>query len=413
MKTAHKNLQLNRRHIFGFSRTIFVSSLKLIWFSVFRSRHLARAKFEFAELYSHLIDFAEHSISHLGFNLPSALGDGPVNTVNNLLCQLYGGRYASLSFGGSSGALLTLLIAVLPKLQPDRDLILFDEACHQSTIGGIIFGRWKAVRFPRTRHPDHQTSLPVTAAEFISIIDAHGPERFAAIVLVFPSYDGFRSPSEERKIYAYAKTHGITVIIDGAWDAVRFQNVGPDLPGLEEVCDVWISSPHKRGLTPSSLGCIITQHKRIAQLWDEAFDLGFRSSSVSFVEIMIAEHRLQQIVAGDWNIALSKAEEAANKLRDRVKDIHADLDIVQPSDVRAELSDPAHILISTSHIRNFDARVWAKTLSQNFGIDVEKATASTVLLLCASPSHVDQIENTILMMKEAIQMVLAQTGEKS
>jgi len=155
---------------------------------------------------------AEHSISHQDFSLPSALGVGPVNRINAQLSKLYGMPFTSLSFGGSSGALLTLLTAVLPKLHPHRDVVLFDDICHQSAIGGLIFGRWKAVRLIRSIHPKHQTVQPLKLETIKDTVEKYGAARIAALIL----------------------------------------------------CDVWVSSPHKRGLTPSSLGCILTKDKIFA-----------------------------------------------------------------------------------------------------------------------------------------------------
>jgi len=306
-------------------------------------------------------------------------------------------------------SLLTLLTAVLPKLQPNRDLILFDDVCHQSTIGGIIFGRWKAVRLPRALHPTHKTILPLTLENIQTCVEAYGAKRFAAIILVLPSYDGFKSPEEDLKIYAFAKAHGISLIVDGAWDAARFRHDSSQAPKLEDMCDVWITSPHKRGLTPSSLGCIITQNEKIARLWDEALDLGFRSSSISFVQMMIAEHRIEQVLSGDWNSRFKIAEQSAMRLRERVGDIHPELYIVQPEDVQAQTTDPGHILINTSRLLNFDARIWANTLSTAFDLDVEKATASTLLLLCTSPVHGREMNTIILILKTALNMVLSRT----
>jgi len=317
-------------------------------------------------------------------------------------------RFAGLSFGGSSGAILTLFTAVFPKLYPNRDLILFDDVCHQSTIGGLIFGRWKAVRLFRKFHPGHKTALPLTFEIIRDTAEAHGLDRIAAIILVLPSYDGFRSPSEEVKIYAYAKAHGISVVVDGAWDAMRFRCSDAETPSLDSICDVWISSPHKRGLTPSSLGCVLTNNKGIASLWDRALDLGFRSSSVSFIEIMIAEHRLSQILAEDWTPAFERAERAAQILRKRIPEIHPDLYCVQPKHVSAEKSDPTHLLISVDKIPGLDARVWAETLRSHFHFDVEKATVSTLLLLCGSPRHLRQIDMIISVLRDALNFTLNQ-----
>ena len=387
--------------------------MKMLKLALFNPSEIDRFSAVFPELYSKLWDFAEHSISHREFNLPSALGETPVHRVNQLLRELYGGQFASLSFGGSSGALLTLLTAVLPKLHAKRDLILFDDVCHQSTIGGLIFGRWKAVRLTRQRHPQHQTSFPLSCQAVQDTIERYGAERFAAIVLVLPSYDGFRSPSEETKIFAYAKSHGITVVVDGAWDGLRFRRDTVRTPPLSSICDVWISSPHKRGLTPSSLGCMITDHPDIARLWDEALDLGFRSSSISFVEVMVAEHRLSQVLNGDWDEALEKAGRAAQSLRKRIDEVHPGLYVIGPDQVQAETYDPAHILIGTDKVPDLEARDWARVLSSQFALDVEKSTSSTLLLLCGSPIHLDHLDEVISILKSSLNLTLKRNQSPS
>lgn len=406
--SAVPSYRVRRRNLLPFLLMLIGSAAKILAIAIFKPSDTPACAAQFSELYSRLWDYAEHSISHLGFSLPASQGEGPVHRTHKLLCHLYGGKYASLSFGGASGAMLTLLIAVLPKLQSDRNLILFDDICHQSTIGGLIFGRWETIRLVRPSHPAHQTASPTKFETVKKLIDRHGAERFAAIILVLPSYDGFRSPEEDKKIYDYAKAHGITVIIDGAWDAMRFRQTHSKDQSLSSICDVWITSPHKRGLTPSSLGCIITKDARIARYWDEALDLGFRSSSISFLEIMIAEHRLSQIVSGDWNSAFEKAEQAAMIFRERIKDVHSDLFIIEPNHVQADTVDPSHVLISTSAIPEFDAREWAESLSADFAFDIEKATQSTLLLLFGNPSHLNQMDNIIQTLRASLELKLIQ-----
>ncbi len=409
MKDLGRDKQLNRGAVCAFSMGLIIAGFNLIKLALLKSKDWEGLSFAFAELYSSLWDHAEHSISHQGFSLPTALGDGPVHKINRLLTKIYGGKFAGISMGGSSGALITLLTAVLPKLQPERDLVLFDDMCHQSAIGGVIFGRWKAVRLQRSFDPKLQTVRPLTFELIEKTIQDHGASRIAAILIVTPSYDGFSSPSENAKIYALAKSLGIIVIIDGAWDSLRFQNPSPTTPALESLCDVWISSPHKRGLTPSSLGCVITQHEAIAKLWDEAQDLGFRSSSISFVNIMIAEHRLDQVLNGNWDTAFAQARKSANIIRKYIPEINPDLCIIDPKDVCAETTDSAHILISTHRLPHFDARRWAHSLSSDFGLDVEKATRSTLLLLCASPAHFYQMDHIKRILKDSFYLTLSKS----
>jgi len=133
---------LNRKAALSISFRLIATGLHLIKQVMFRPRAWEQFSYTFADLFSRLWDYAEHSISHQGFTLPTALGNDAVHSVNHLLSELYGGKFVNISLGGSSGALITLLTAVLPKLHPDKDLILFDDMCHQSAVGGYAQLRW-------------------------------------------------------------------------------------------------------------------------------------------------------------------------------------------------------------------------------------------------------------------------------
>ena len=152
---------------------------------------------------------------------------------------------------------------------------------------------------------------------------------------------------------------------------------------------------------------MITNRLDIAQVWDEALDLGFRSSSISFVETMIAEHRLSQILNGDWDDLFRLTSESAERLQARITEVHPDLYCVSAESVGAELHDPSHILINTSKTR-IDARLWAKNLSEFYALDVEKASLDTLLLLCAAPINPSQIDQTLTTLKAALDMSMPQ-----
>lgn len=408
MSRVNNDDALSRRRAILFSTRLISAGFRLFKSAIFRPRNPSQTSFEFCELYSQLWDTAEHSISHSGFSLPTALGDQPANRINRLLSTLYGGLFSSLSFSGSSGALITILTAVLPKLHRDRDIILYDDVCHQSALGGILYGRWKAMRLQRDIHPDINVARPVSYETVKSAIETCGAKSVAAILLVSPSYDGFTSPAEHRKIFELAKALDITVIIDGAWDSMRFRDFRPAVPALDMLCDIWISSPHKRGLTPSSLGCMVTSNERIAELWDEAQDLGFRSSSISFVDMMIAEHRLQQVIDGAWDATFKKTEDCADLLREFISTLHPLVSVVNPRGVDAERGVGAHILITTHRLPEFDARQWANSLATEFGFDVEKASRSTILLICGSPTHLDQLDTIKSILKISFENTLRQ-----
>ncbi len=395
---------IKTRNVFSFAWVPIKILTQLVILSIFKRRNLGLFSERFASLYCYLFDVGDHSISNRGFALPTALGTGPSNRANHLLAQLYGGKYACLSYGGSSGAALTMLIGVLPKLHPKRKLILYDSMSHQSSIGGILFARFKAVPISRSIVKKHGTAKPITLKDVQEKVEKYGAENICALWLVVPTYDGFISQSENIKIFKYMKERNIIVIIDGAWAATIFANQS-DVKPLLSYSDILITSTHKRGITTQSLGAVIFNRRDIALLWDAANELGFRSSSVSFVETMIAEHRLRKVVQGDWNDRFKKAESAAIQIRERIKEVHDDIYVVTHEQVSADISDVAHILISTTKI-DIDARCWAENLSKYYALDIEKATSATLLMLCASPISQTIIDQTLTTMRASLVMTI-------
>jgi len=89
--TRHtENMRVQRYEILSFLWMVWKLTLKLASLSIFRPNALGRLSDVFSEIYSRLWDFAEHSISHKDFYLPSSLGVSAVNRVNILLAELYG-----------------------------------------------------------------------------------------------------------------------------------------------------------------------------------------------------------------------------------------------------------------------------------------------------------------------------------
>ena len=78
-----------------------------------------------------------------------------------------------------------------------------------------------------------------------------------------------------------------------------------------------------------------------------------------------------------------------------IAQLHPDLRLTTPAAVRAETADPHHMLIDTSSL-NIDARPWAQNLSRDFNIDIEKATADSILILSqpiSDSAKMEEIQN--------------------
>lgn len=401
-------LQLSR--VANFANDIGLKCSELLIQATKDPKDITTFSNKFVQLYSEIVCFAEGSTSYRGYQLPTALGGGAISNINALLSELYQARFACLSYGGSSGALLTLMTAVLPKLHPQRKVILFDELSHQSLNGGLLFGRWQAVKIPRHFCPRHDTASPLRLEDIQGCVEAIGADSIAACVIVNPSYSGFRSHRHERDIFTFLRSLNITLVNDGAWGPMATKNNAAGAELLSRCSDVNITSLHKRGIT-GSLGCMTTDREDIARLWDVALDLGFRSTSPSFVSAMVAEHRLAQLLNGDWDEKIAKSTRRSNELRQRINEIHEDIYIVTPEMVGADFGDPAHVLISTSSLP-IDARLWGHTLSDEYGIQVEKVTKKSMLLLMGTPISNDALDFTIKSLQSSLASLLSKSNCK-
>lgn len=405
-----QTLQLSR--VADFANNIGQKCSELLILATKNPNDISTFSNKFVQLYSELFCFAEGSTSYSGYKLPTALGDGAISNINSLLSELYQTRFACLSYGGSSGALLTLMTAVLPKLHPNRKVIIFDELSHQSLNGGLLFGRWQAVKIPRNFYSHHDTYSPLRLRDIQRCVEAVGAESIAACVIVNPSYCGFRNHSScEQEIFSYLQSLNITLVNDGAWGpmAIRGNAAGAEL--LNQCSDVNITSLHKRGIT-GSLGCMTTNRDDIAKHWDVALDLGFRSTSPSFVCAMVAEHRLAQLLNGDWDEKIAQITRRSNDLRRRINEVHEDIYIVTPEMVGADFGDPAHVLISTSSLP-IDARLWGHMLSDEYGIQVEKVTKKSMLLLMGTPISNDDLDFTIKSLQSSLATLLSKSNYKT
>lgn len=340
--------------------------------------------YAFAEFYSGLSDFAEFSISTAGF---SGLNDTRSESFLYNLCErtaaIFKAPCARLCLGGTSQSMLMLLGKILPEWvkEPRRTIVLTDVQCHQSVLGGVDIGRWDMCKLSRDYNPKLGVSAPLTLETVRLAAKAIGAEKIAALVYNPVSYDGFRNCEQERKIYNFCQKHGIKVLCDFAWSPAYSlypsdnQNVS-----LLDNCDSCASSPHKKGLFPSSVSILLFKDKTMASHVIEAGRLGWFTTSPSYGLLQLVDFRLVQMEMGLITTALADVVEVSQNLRAAFDDLSPYLYCVQPRDVGADYQEPSHILLSSQN-SGLDCRVLSAWLSKHAHTDWEKASKQTGLFL--------------------------------
>lgn len=399
-------LKIQRKPILNFVKLLFSHGGRLFCHAMLKPKDIDGVTYKFGQLYSDMLSYSEFSISQSFYELPLTLGEGGTHSINKLLARLYRSQYACLTYAGSSGAMLSVLTAVLPRLCRGKDVIVIDSNSHQSTVGAVLLGRWSVTTLNRNYHPEHGTCAPISLADVKQVVESVGAHRISAFVMVNSSYDGFfPQRSESLEIYLYLKSKSIYVILDGAWTAISASFLRERAAILSDVSDCVVVSLHKKGVGAESAACIYTNDENIAREIDVANDLGYRTTSPSAVTTLVTEHRLIKLLNGEWDEHFTKVHRSADLFRSKVKDIHPDLYVVSPEMVNADYVDPMHILISASNL-DIDARHWARRLQTHHGIVVEKATRTGVLLIWGSHDHIQSIDETICGLRDCLNEII-------
>ena len=359
------------------------------------------AEQKFADLYSYLLGSAEHSMSVPGCD-PITVGDetgSPVGRLNRLIAQLWDMPFGRLSPGGSSGALLTTLVGVVPKIAGDRSIILIDCLAHQSAFGALGLAGYKTAIIERKYRPEIDCHEPLRLEKIRQVVESIEPDQIAAVLIVSPTYDGFRDVEEEKRIVDYLRAKGIVSVFDAAWGSACTYKLAcfPAFPRP----DILICSPHKKSLTASSHGVILTTSKDIADAIDETGRCGTVSTSPSYINLMVSEHRLLLLAEGDFTSGFLSAQHIAECIAGRITEVHPRLSIINKTQVRASHAEPTHLLINTIDL-GMDARAWAEILSARFGLICEKATRGNLLLLIGSDMDSQSVEALLEVLKSSL-----------
>ena len=339
--------------------------------------------YAFADFYSGLSDLAEFSISTAGF---SGLNDIHPESFLYNLCErtaaVFRAPCARLCLGGTSHSMLMLIGKILPEwVDRRRTIVLTDVQCHQSVLGGVDIGRWEMCKLSRDYHAKFGVSAPLTLESVIKTTKAVGTEKIAALVYNPVSYDGFRNCAQEQDIYNFCQKNGIKVLCDFAWSpAYSLYPSDNQTASLLDYCDSCASSPHKKGLFPSSVSVLLFKDRAMTSHVIEAGRLGWFTTSPSYGLLQLIDFRLVQMEMGLITTALADVVEVSQNLRAAFDNISPYLHCVQPHDVGADYQEPSHILLSSQE-SGLDCRVLCKWLSEHAYTDWEKASKQTGLFL--------------------------------
>lgn len=160
-----------------------------------------------------------------------------IKEAENLAARLYGADRAYFMINGTTGAIHTMLMAVLNP----NDKVLVPRNAHRSMIGGIILAGAEPVYMNVDVDDEFGIPLGVSVATIKKTILANPAAK--AIALVYPSYYGVTIDLAE--VAAFAHQRGLVVLVDEAHGAhLKFSDRLPR-QALDLGADIVAQSTHK------------------------------------------------------------------------------------------------------------------------------------------------------------------------
>ena len=337
-----------------------------------------------AEYVSRVMELCDFSCSVSPF---SALNDADgelLQPLHALICEIYGAVDSRISLGGTSGANCMALGHVLRRIYPTRQTVLVDSACHKSVIGPLMDMNFEIIWVAREMCPRTQVCKALSPDSFLSYFKRYGRD-VAAVVVTDPSYEGLFSDLAE--ISRISSDMGALLYLDRAWSPLA--GAVPSFgPAPLAFADIASTSLHKKGLAPSMVSATMFRSLRHARYFDEASTLGKTTTSPNWMLLMLAEHRLTELVTGGFKERLDDLVLKTVWLRKEIARVAPKVIVIEPELLGGIALDPSHLTLCVSDTGR-SGYEFADQLQRDFDITVEMASPTTIILLLG-PDHVEQ-----------------------
>ncbi len=339
-----------------------------------------------------LVDYAGENIFKADFNAPLGLDNlyhpsGVIKQAQELAAEAFHADKAIFSVNGTTGGILTILIALLKS----KDKIILPRNVHKSVINGLIISG----AYPIFVKPDVDTQTGiangVSVKTYVEAMDNNPDAK--AIFVINPTYFGIASNLKEIVIQAHKR--GIIVICDEAHGAHFAFNKNMPISAMDANADIAALSVHKTAgsLTQTSLILMKKDRIDISRIM-KVFSMFSSTSPNHILMASIDTARKKLYFEGEKLIdrALQLAKYARTEIN-KLKGLYAFDKEYCSSDARFDF-DETKLVINTYELGISGFEV-LKTLRKKFNIQLELAEVSEVLAIVGIGTTKEDIDKLI------------------
>ncbi|MDQ0231323.1 aminotransferase class I/II-fold pyridoxal phosphate-dependent enzyme [Metabacillus malikii] len=315
---------------------------------------------------------------------------GMIKKAQELAAEAFGADYTYFSVQGTSGAIMTMVMAVCGP----GDKIIVPRNVHKSVMSAIVFSGATPIFIHPEIDKEIGISHGITTDSVEKALEQHPDAK--GVLVINPTYFGVSA--DLQKIVEIAHSYQVPVLVDEAHGVhIHFHE---DLPmsAMQAGADIAATSVHKLGgsMTQSSVLNVrkgLVSHQRVQSILSM-----LTTTSTSYLLLASLDVARKQLATKGHEL-ISKTIELANYARDQINKMDSIYCIGEEIiGTRATHDyDPTKLIIPVYKlgITGHDVEVW---LRENYRIEVEMSDLYNILCIITpgdTKSDIDALVNAL------------------
>ncbi|WP_453997228.1 aminotransferase class I/II-fold pyridoxal phosphate-dependent enzyme [Bacillus nitroreducens] len=298
---------------------------------------------------------------------------GMIKQAQDLAAQAFGADHTFFSVQGTSGAIMTMVMAVCGP----GDKIIVPRNVHKSVMSAIVFSG----AVPIFIHPEIDNTLGISHGITIDSVEKALEQHPDAkgLLVINPTYFGISA--DLKKIVDLAHTYDIPVLVDEAHGVHIHFHDGLPMSAMQAGADMAATSVHKLGGSMTQSSILNVKEGLVSPNRVQSILSMLTTTSTSYLLLASLDVARKQLVTRGYEL-IENTIQLANYMRDKINEIE-NLFCVGREILGTKATfdlDPTKLIISVKDlgITGSDAELW---LRETYNIEVEMSDLYNILCI--------------------------------
>ncbi|KEZ49905.1 MULTISPECIES: aminotransferase class I/II-fold pyridoxal phosphate-dependent enzyme [Metabacillus] len=326
---------------------------------------------------------------------------GMIKKAQDLAAEAFGADYTFFSVQGTSGAIMTMVMAVCGP----GDKILVPRNVHKSVMSAVVFSGATPIFIHPEIDKDLGISHGITTESVEHALEQHPDAK--GLLVINPTYFGVSA--DLKKIVEISHSYNVPVLVDEAHGVhIHFHDDLP-LSAMQAGADMAATSVHKLGGSMTQSSILNVREGLVSVQRVQTILSMLTTTSTSYLLLASLDVARKRLATEGRDLA-EKAIQLANETRNKINEIDK-IECIGEEIIGTKAAydyDPTKLIISIKELglNGYDVEKW---LRENYNIEVEMSDLYNILCII-TPGDTER-ETGILV--EALQALSAQFAHAS